>query len=112
MASPAERFAPASQAEREALPLRLPAALAAASAPLVDEEPEVERVLPLPPPPTPGAVEFDRVVPASGNLSVEGTQFWLGAEAPPGGLPRCRVACWTGRVLDSRGIGVCPDEGG
>jgi transposase InsO family protein len=78
MASPAERFAPASQAEREALPLRLPAALAAASAPLVDEEPEVERVLPLPPPSTPGAVEFDRVVPASGNLSVEGKQFWLG----------------------------------
>jgi hypothetical protein len=25
-----------------------------------------------------GPVEFDRVVPASGNLAVRGTQFWLG----------------------------------
>ena len=29
-------------------------------------------------PATPGAVEFDRVVPASGNLQVAGKQFWLG----------------------------------
>jgi transposase InsO family protein len=78
MAAPAERFRPAPRVEREALPLRLPAALAAAPAVPVDEEPESERVLPLPPPTTPGAVEFDRVVPASGNMSVEGKQFWLG----------------------------------
>ena len=78
MASPADRFAPVPQQEREALPLRLPAALAAAPAPS-PEPPKPERVLPLPPlAPTPGAVEFDRVVPASGNMSVEGKQFWLG----------------------------------
>jgi hypothetical protein len=28
----------------------------------------------------PGAVEFDRVVPASGNLAVAGKQFWLGPD--------------------------------
>ena len=32
------------------------------------------------PPLVPGAVEFDRVVPASGNLSVAGKQFWLGPD--------------------------------
>ncbi|HEX6235769.1 MAG TPA: IS481 family transposase [Acidimicrobiales bacterium] len=80
MASPADRFAPVPEAEREALPLRLPAALAVAPPPPVEEpEPAAERVLPLPPLPTmPDAVEFDRVVPASGNLMVAGKQFWLG----------------------------------
>jgi transposase InsO family protein len=78
MASPAERFAPVPDVEREALPLRLPAALIAAPT-LPPEPPKPERILPLPPlAPTPGAVEFDRVVPASGNMSVEGKQFWLG----------------------------------
>jgi transposase InsO family protein len=78
MASPAERFAPVPQEEREALPLRLPAALAAAPSP-PPEPPKPERVLPLPPlAPTPAAVEFDRVVPPSGNMWVEGKQFWLG----------------------------------
>ena len=77
MASPADRFAPVPEAERAALPLRLPAALVAA--PTLPQAPKPERVLPLPPlAPTSGAVEFDRVVPASGNLSVEGKQFWLG----------------------------------
>ena len=78
MASPADRFAPVPEAERQALPLRLPAALVAAPS-LSPEPAKPERVLPLPPlAPTPDAVEFDRVVPASGNLSVEGKQFWLG----------------------------------
>jgi transposase InsO family protein len=78
MASPVERFAPVPDAEREALPLRLPAALAAAPSP-PPEPPKPERVLPLPPlAATPGAVEFDRVVPASGNMTVAGKQFWLG----------------------------------
>ena len=77
MASPADRFVPVPEVERDALPLRLPAALVAAPSP--PEPPKPERVLPLPPlAPTPGAVEFDRVVPASGNMSVEGKQFWLG----------------------------------
>jgi transposase InsO family protein len=80
MACPAERFAPAPDDERAALPLRLPAALTAAPTPVVEEpDPEPERVLPLPPlAPSPGAVEFDRVVPPSGNMWVAGKQFWLG----------------------------------
>jgi hypothetical protein len=77
MASPADRFSPVPDYEREALPLRLPAALIAA--PPLPEPPKPERVLPLPPlAVTPGAVEVDRVVPASGNMSLEGKQFWLG----------------------------------
>jgi transposase InsO family protein len=79
MASPAERFAPVPDEERRALPLRLPPALASIPATASRPEPEPERV-PLPQLPLviPGAVEFDRVVPASGNMFVEGRQFWLG----------------------------------
>jgi hypothetical protein len=82
MASPADRFAPLPQEEREALPLRLPPALRtipapAASQPQTATEPEPDP-LPRLPLVTPGAVEFDRVVPASGNVFVEGRQFWLG----------------------------------
>jgi transposase InsO family protein len=81
MASPAERFRPVPDDERAALPLRLPAALTVAPPVPVDEEPAGERVLPRPPlPATPGAVEFDRVVPPSGNMSVAGKQFWLGPD--------------------------------
>jgi Integrase core domain len=80
MASPAERFAPVPQAEREALPLRLPPALVGVPTPAAHPpEHEPEPVLPPPPPlATPGAVEFDRVVPTSGNMYVTGRQFWLG----------------------------------
>ena len=77
MATPADRFVPVPDAERQALPLRLPAALTAAHRP--PEPPKPERVLPLPPlAPTPGAVEFDRVVPPAGNMWIAGKQFWLG----------------------------------
>ena len=78
MASPADRFAPIPDDRTPGV------ATAAARCPgrrpqPPPEPPKPERVLPLPPlAPTPGAVEFDRVVPASGNLSVEGKQFWLG----------------------------------
>jgi hypothetical protein len=77
MATPADRFVPVADIEREALPLRLPAALVAAPPP--PEPPKPERVLPLPPlAPTPRAVEFDRVVPPAGNMWIAGKQFWLG----------------------------------
>jgi hypothetical protein len=76
MASPADRFAPLPQEEREALPLRLPPALGTIPAPAASEaqtatEPEPDP-LPRLPLVTPAAVEFDRVVPASGNVFVEG----------------------------------------
>jgi transposase InsO family protein len=80
MASPADRFAPVPDAEREALPLRLPAALSSApTPPSSPAEPDPETVLRVPPL-VPGAVEFERVVPASGNLAVAGKQFWLGPD--------------------------------
>src|SRR4029453_4994237 len=77
MATPADRFAPASRADRELLPLRLPATLDLAPPPPAPPPRE-----PASPPPAmaEGAVEFDRVVPASGNLKVAGKQFWLGPD--------------------------------
>ena len=98
MGYPAERFAPSQHARAAAedlVPLRLPANLQGADCPTsalpspampdapapaksvegADADAEV--------PPAPvvyrgGPVEFDRVVPASGNLAVRGKQFWLG----------------------------------
>jgi transposase InsO family protein len=91
MAYPADRFdATRARAELEVLPLRLPAAMRLATVPQPRPEPDpapqprepaaevpasaAER----PGPWTDGAVEFERVVPASGNLSVARRQFWLG----------------------------------
>jgi transposase InsO family protein len=85
MATPAERFSTAAaQAEQDLLPLRLPAVLALATAPAVsalpagpDDEtpvPAAVRVY------DGGSVEFERVVPASGNMLVARRQFWLGPD--------------------------------
>jgi transposase InsO family protein len=81
MSPPAKRFTSRKESQAEQLlPLRLPAALTLAPAPPTAE--------PRRPPPAPvlaperwagEAVEFDRVVPASGNLFATGRQFWLGA---------------------------------
>ncbi|WP_405971376.1 IS481 family transposase [Streptomyces sp. NBC_00988] len=79
MAVPVSRFVPRPRAEQEALPVILPARLdLVASAAPPDPPPE----------PAPaawplaegeiGAVEVDRVVPASGNLSLRGQQIWFG----------------------------------
>jgi hypothetical protein len=81
MACPADRFAPASRADQELVPLRLPATLTLAppagaptpGAPATDPGPPAR-----PPAWTGQAVEFDRIVPASGNLGVAGKQVWLG----------------------------------
>lgn len=93
MACPADRFGPSQTPEARTgealLPLRLPPALtstpppptppapqtlAEPSAAQGDPEPEPSVAAPW----TGGPVEFDRVVPASGNLGVAGKQFWLG----------------------------------
>ncbi len=87
MAVPAQRFSTArSEAERELLPLRLPAVINLVPVPALPSGPEQpgsqeEAAAPGPPRPTPyagGPVEFERVVPASGNMQVAGKQFWLG----------------------------------
>jgi hypothetical protein len=90
MAYPADRFlSRAAEADRahadELLPLRLPATIAqvltAAQTPSAEpseEEPPREDTV-VPDQRWVGdAVEFDRVVPPSGNLGVAGRQFWLG----------------------------------
>jgi transposase InsO family protein len=77
--TPAERFQPAPAEERELLELWTPASLAAAPEPQPTET--AERAIDA------GAqaqvrdgapVEFERVVPPSGNLWAMGRQFWLG----------------------------------
>ena len=69
--TPTERFTPAPAAERALVELWLPAALEPAAG-LITE--------PSAPPSTPtgGAVELEKVVPASGNMYLCGQQFWLG----------------------------------
>jgi transposase InsO family protein len=106
MAVPVDRFTPVGEAERELLPLRLPAILTAQPDPAPAAQEVADDVAPGEPadsqkgsqkggdegtqaarrPTTAtvpaswpgGPIEFDRVVPASGNLGVAGKQFWLG----------------------------------
>ncbi len=91
MQSPGDRFTPVPDEERDVLGLKIPGVLA-----LVPQqrtppaEPDPVEVSPVPAGPSEvvpaavpvgpgGPVEFERVVPASGNLQVAGKQFWLGA---------------------------------
>ncbi len=82
MAVPADRFTTAAaRAEAKLLPLRLPATLAAVAVPQPPAAPCQQRpghAAAEPQPWREGPVEFDRVVPASGNMQVAGRQFWLG----------------------------------
>jgi transposase InsO family protein len=74
--APAERFQPAPAEQRELLPIWLPGALSAVSEPATDEA-AVEAAAALAVADG-GPVEFDRVVPPSGNLWIAGRQVWLG----------------------------------
>ena len=82
--TPAERFTPAPQQDRDLISLWLPATLEAAHT--LDAEPAQPRAgstAAAGPAATRaqrhgGPVEFDRIVPPSGNLWVAGRQFWLG----------------------------------
>ena len=79
--TPAERFQPEPAEERELLPISLPGALSVVPEPTVPAT--VERALDAGAAPEavePGAVEFDRVVPPSGNLWMMRRQFWLGPQ--------------------------------
>ncbi|MCX5248944.1 IS481 family transposase [Streptomyces sp. NBC_00201] len=89
MQSPADRFAPVAEQERDVLGVRVPGVLALVplqrTAPVIPDPADVLPDGPADPPetvPVPvergGPVEFERVVPASGNLQVAGKQFWLG----------------------------------
>jgi transposase InsO family protein len=81
MATPADRFSTArARAETELLPLRLPSVIALG--PVPDPVPPAGPGPDTPPAPRRsydgGPVEFERVVPPSGNMQVAGRQFWLG----------------------------------
>lgn len=97
MAYPADRFAPSQQrptTSEALLPLRLPPSLGLVPTP--QPPPATPHPTPAPAPDSPqpvredaqapaavlpyagGPLEFDRVVPASGNMSIRGKQVWLG----------------------------------
>ena len=79
--TPAERFQPAGDEQRELLGLWLPGSLAAVPEP--QATPTAERAVDAgaaAPGVEGGPVEFDRVVPPSGNLWAMGRQFWLGPQ--------------------------------
>lgn len=85
--TPAERFAPVPAGQRELVGLWLPANLESAN--LIDPAPaEAQAASPaaaVSPPATPKQwngepVEFNRVVPPSGNMEVTGRQFWIGSQ--------------------------------
>jgi transposase InsO family protein len=80
MASPADRFSTAAaKSEEDLLPLRLPPVLTLAPIPPPPARSEAPvAVIPAARSDVGGPVEFDRVVPASGNLMVARRQFWLG----------------------------------
>ena len=73
MDTPASRFS-TNRGSEELLPLRLPAALRTVEQP----EPAVPEPVITPTAYSGGPVEFERVVPASGNMALAGKQFWLG----------------------------------
>ncbi|MEV5346894.1 IS481 family transposase [Streptomyces achromogenes] len=90
MQSPGDRFTPVAEQERDVLGLKIPGVLALvpqqrtppAALDRVEMSPEPASLSELVPAVVPvepgGPVEFERVVPASGNLQVAGKQFWLG----------------------------------
>jgi transposase InsO family protein len=113
MAFPASRFIPAVSP----LPLRVPAELAAASAPQAEQDgPSAARPSGAA---VPGggeaalvAVEADRVVPASGNLWIGGQQVWLGPA-----LAGKKVTIWVDEtslhvLLDGARIKTLPSRQG
>ena len=84
--TPADRFAPVPKTQREVVELWLPPALEPLSDASADAQP------PAPAPTAGGAVELEKVVPASGNMSLCGQQFWLGP-ARAGQLVQFWVDC-------------------
>jgi transposase InsO family protein len=73
--TPAERFTPIPEEQRQLVELWLPSALETAPTPLASMAATIE---PARTEWSGGSVEFDQVVPPSGNMSMAGRQFWLG----------------------------------
>lgn len=76
--TPSQRFTPTPEDKRGVVPLWLPPSVATDSGPDTEaDSSDTDEVETRPARPA-GAVEFDRLIPASGNLTVAGKQFWLG----------------------------------
>ena len=98
--TPAERFAPVPAQQRDLISLWLPATLegAPAAGPEPVPPPPASPVPAASPPPARpaqwngGPVEFDRVVPPSGNMWVTNRQFWMGTHRA-GMTARIRADC-------------------
>ena len=73
--TPAERFTPVPEEQRQLVELWLPPALETVPTPLASMAATIE---PATTEWSGGPVEFDQVVPPSGNMSMAGRQFWLG----------------------------------
>lgn len=76
--SPAERFTPIPEEQRDLVPLWVPPTLVPA---LKNADEQAESAAETATPPgrwAGGPVELDRVVPPSGNMQLSGKQFWLG----------------------------------
>jgi transposase InsO family protein len=105
MAFPADRF---QASDPPVVPVKLPATLTAPVEPLALPTPVALTVAPV----TDwsgAAVEFDRVVPPSGNLQVAGKQFWLGPARSGGdgevlGRPRRHSSADRRRVGEDRPV--------
>jgi transposase InsO family protein len=78
--TPAERFQPAGDEQHELLPLWLPGALATVPEPQATTTAERALDAGAGPVAEGGPVEFERVIPPSGNLWAMGRQFWLGPQ--------------------------------
>jgi transposase InsO family protein len=86
--TPAERFTPVPAAQRDLIELWLPPALSSPPSPEPETTQQPASTMPMTRPSLPtttvthngGPVEFDRVVPPSGNLWVEHRQFWMGTQ--------------------------------
>jgi transposase InsO family protein len=78
--TPAERFSPVPDEQRNLIELWLPPALASTPTTSAEEEQaeSAEGALAGPVPWAGGPVELDRIVPPSGNMQLAGKQFWLG----------------------------------
>src|SRR5829696_3183225 len=78
--TPAERFSPIPDEQRNLVELWLPPVLAATTTRNAEEEPaeSAEGGVAVPVPWAGGPVELDRIVPPSGNMQLAGKQFWLG----------------------------------
>jgi transposase InsO family protein len=78
--TPAERFSPVPDEQRNLVELWLPPVLAATTTRSAEEEPaeSAEGGVAVPLAWAGGPVELDRIVPPSGNMQLAGKQFWLG----------------------------------